>query len=218
MMPSTNRLRSKPSAMALLASPPTQATALSIQPIGASAQANTAWNIRNNTAARITRPATGCMTTASMRSSQRVSTAGSRTVCSRISRTWRWVSVISSSVGGRHCVGAPARVRGIASSASSSGSAPPRCTPTVATTGTPSRLDSFATSISMPRRVARSLMLSASSIGIPRRRTSSTRRRFSLRLVASVTHTSTSGTCSPASWPKTTSRVTASSALPAFSE
>ena len=76
-----------------------------------------------------------------------------------------------------------------ASSWLSSSLAPPRLTATVLTTGIPSSCCNAATSMVIPRLMARSVMFSASIIGSPRRLTSSTRRRLSLRLVAvSYTH------------------------------
>ena len=55
----------------------------SIQSIGAAAQLNTAWNIRNRRASRISGPAAGCSKT---RSSRRVNRSGaaSRTTASRV--------------------------------------------------------------------------------------------------------------------------------------
>jgi hypothetical protein len=54
-----------------------------------------------------------------------------------------------------------------------------------------------ATSMSMPRFFAASAMFSATSMGLPSARTSSTKRRCRRRLVASTTQTSRSGAASP---------------------
>ena len=56
---------------------------------------------------------------------------------------------------------------------------------------------SLARSTSMPRRLAASIMLTASTIGRPSARTSSAKRRCRRRLVASTTQTMTSGAGSP---------------------
>ncbi len=56
---------------------------------------------------------------------------------------------------------------------------------------------SLAASTAMPRRRAASIMFSASTIGRPRRRTSSTKRRCRRRLVASATQIMRSGAASP---------------------
>ena len=77
MMPSTRRLRSGPSGSAPRTTSPSEATADSIQPIGVSAQLNTAWNTKNSSTASAIMPSTGC---SSMRSACAASArrAGSR--------------------------------------------------------------------------------------------------------------------------------------------
>ena len=73
------------------------------------------------------------------------------------------------------------------------------------------RLDSAALSRRKPRARARSDMFRATTMGRPSRFSSSTRRRFRRRFVASTTQTIRSGGCSEAWRPRTMSRVMASS-------
>jgi len=97
------------------------------------------------------------------------------------------------------------------SSSARSASVPPRRTATELTTGRPISDASFAKSISMPRFLAMSIMLSASTTGRPTCFSSSARRSARRRLDASPTQTIRSGAVSPASLPSTASRVISSS-------
>jgi hypothetical protein len=90
---------------------------------------------------------------------------------------------------------------------------PSALTPTVATTGTPNSAASRSASMAMPLRRAISVILSATTIGIPSRFKLNTNRRFCLRLVASVTQTTKSGVGSPTRRPSSTSAVTCSSGV-----
>ena len=136
----------------------------------------------------------------------------------------RKMSADNKQIGRFKLDGIPPAARGVRpisgrrkrSSAATSAPAPSPRTPTVGSTGTPSSAASRSASTRMPRRLAMSVMFSASSIGRPRRLASSTRRRFSRSLVASTTHTSRSGTGSPARRPVTMSRVISSSRLSAL--
>ncbi|KAG1310953.1 hypothetical protein G6F62_014522 [Rhizopus arrhizus] len=85
----------------------------------------------------------------------------------------------------------------IASRRSTSALAPCLRTATVSTTGTPSSRSPAATPTWMPRRGAASTMCSATTLGLPSSRSSSAKRRCRRRLVASITHSSTSGAASP---------------------
>ncbi len=67
--------------------------------------------------------------------------------------------------------------------------------------------------MTMPLRRAMSVMLSATTIGSPKRFRLNTNRKFWRRLVASVTHTTKSGALSPARRPSSTSAVTCSSGV-----
>ncbi len=215
--PSASRLRSAPSGMCSLTRAETAETPPSMPSISGCAQLNTAWNIRNSVAASSSMPHSGCSTTASMRSSRRVSTTGSLTQSAMMRATcWCRASTCSRASPGRagacSCGAARARASGPSSHCSSS-RAPSWRTPTVDSTGMPRARDSASRSISMPWRLAMSLMLSTSSMGRPRRWASSTRRRFRRRWVASVTQTSSSGGASRAWRPETMSRVMRSSSL-----
>ena len=105
----------------------------------------------------------------------------------------------------------PAAGCGVRSSNATSSRSPPGRMATVSTTGRPMARASAALSSRKPRARARSDMFSATTMGRPRRFSSSTRRRFRRRLVASTTHTIRSGGCSEAWRPRTISRVMASS-------
>ena len=149
-----------------------RATPASMRSIGSAAQLNTAWKTRNSSAPRITRPSTGCMTIASILSAhavpQRLDVTG---------RAWRIrapracvasISVVVRRLPAPRAV-VPADSRaGKFSRCATSAASPSALTATVGTTGTPSSAASRATSSSKPRRAARSLMLSATTIGRPR--------------------------------------------------
>ena len=92
-------------------------------------------------------------------------------------------------------------------------SAPFLRTATVSITFTPNLSDKLATSIFIPRALAASDILSATTIGIPRDLTSRANLRCSLRFVASTTQTIKSGSFSPATFPRHTSLVMSSSKL-----
>ena len=90
----------------------------------------------------------------------------------------------------------------------------PSClTATVSTTGQPSSRDSPATSMARPCARATSAIFSATISGLPRRLSSSTRRRFMRKLVASTTATMASGAASPSLRPSITSSITCSSGV-----
>ena len=120
--------------------------------------------------------------------------------------TWREVAQTTGSVTGQFLSG----MRQIA--------VPPRRTAIDVTTGTPSSADNRSRSISMPRRRAISIMLSASITGRPTCLSSRARRSASRRFEASPTQTIRSGLASLASRPSTTSRVISSSGERARSE
>ena len=67
--------------------------------------------------------------------------------------------------------------------------------------------------MTMPLRRAMSVMLSATTMGNPKRFKLNTSRKFCLRLVASVTQTTKSGALSPLRRPSSTSAVTCSSGV-----
>ena len=215
-MPSTSRLRSTPSGRWACSHWPSASTVPVMASMGAAAQLNTAWNIKNRVQASSSVPHSGCSTTRSMASSTCARPSGSRTARRRMRRASCCVrSTCSMPCGtqGRACAGADGRQ---SSSHCSSSAAPPLRMPTVSTTGMPSSRSSSARSMAMPARRAASLMFKAITMGRPMARVSSTMRRPNCRLVASTTHTSRPGAASPARWPVMTSRVTASSALRAL--
>ena len=192
--PSTSRLCSGPSATRLATCWPVHSVAPSINPIGHLAQLNTAWNMSSMVSASMTSPNTGCSASRSNRSDQSHWRWGSRTARSRISRIVCLFARISSIAGG--CQGRllVAPDKGEAwSSSSSSCCAPPFLTPTVLTTGMPRAVDKACVSMVMPCARAMSLMLSASTMGTPRRCACSTSCKFKANRVASTTHTSNSG-------------------------
>ena len=220
--PSCTKLRTRPSAPSCGSSPPTAAPNAwkppSIRSIGACAQANTAWNIRNSTVSRIASPATGCSSTASSRRVSASRRSGACTAAARMrsasfcSRRMPVASGADQEASGTSGI-SPRR-----SIAASSAAVPPRRTATAVTTGRPSSAASRSVSISRPRCRAISNMLSTSRIGRPVSLSSSTSRRPSRRLVASATQTIRSGAATPAWLPSTTSRVTCSSGLRARRE
>ena len=215
-MPSTSRLRNRPSGNCDCNHPPTAPTPDSMASMGTAAQLNTAWNIKNMVAASTSMPHSGCSTTRSMASSRRSRPSGSHTARRRMRRTS--CCVCSTCAGPCGCqADAWAPPAGCQpSSHCTSALAPSLRMPTVSTTGMPSSRSSNARSMAMPWRRAASLMFIATTMGRPMARASSTMRRPSCSLVASTTQTSRSGAASPARWPVTTSRVTASSALRAL--
>ena len=216
--PSTSRLRSGPSAMWSRTKAAVASTPALMASMGHCAQLNTAWNIKNSSAARITLPHSGCSSARSMASSRASGCAGDCTASCTMRCTSHWVSMTSSMPGGSAVTRGVRPISGglKASSAVTNAAAPPPRTPTVGNTGTPNAALSLATSTRMPRRSAMSVMFSATITGRPRRCASSTRRRFRRSLVASTTHTSKSGNGSPARRPVTMSRVISSSRLKAF--
>ena len=216
--PSTSRLRNGPSAMCVRTSVAAPSTTDLIASIGHCAQLNTAWNISSSSAASSSMPHSGCSSTRSMASSRASGCGGACTQAATRRCTSRCVSITSSMPGGAPAARGvrPISGRRKRSSAATSAPAPSPRTPTVGSTGTPSSAASRSASTRIPRRPAMSVMFSASSIGRPRRLASSTRRRFSRSLVASTTHTSRSGTGSPARRPVTMSRVISSSRLSAL--
>ena len=213
MTPSTSRLLSAPSGSRPVTSAPSHETPESIRPIGSVAQLNTAWNTKKSSTARITGPASGCMTSASRRRGR----GPGRARCSRRPRGCGVLRAGSAGCGrssGRATRAAARRPDGSPPRGPRPArSCPPPATATVSTTGTPSSRSSLSRSRRKPRSRARSLMLSATIIGTPRSRNSSTSRRLRRRLVASTTQTTNSGAASPASRPSRKSRVIASSSV-----
>ena len=206
--PSLSSERNQPSGRAAASSACSAATPASIQPIGASAQLNTAWNMKNSTAASSRGPASGCSTTASMRCDQAL--ALPVLVCTATESVRACFCRARTSLG-RSCgrAGGVSPMR--AASAAPSASRPRRRTATVSTTGRSSSAPRRAESMPMPSRAARSIMFSATTSGRPSAFSSSTKRRWLRRLVASTTATIASSGRSPAMRPKMASRVTASS-------
>jgi len=208
--PSTRAERTKPAGTAADTPSCSQAIPASIQPIGASAQLKTAWNIRNSSAARMTGPRSGLSTTrSSARVSRRPSPSASVTARA-MARASAPKARVSAAGGGRMLCGgsAPATVSDRTASRSSR---PRRRTATVGTTGTPSRAASAGASSSSPSRAAMSMRFRATTVGRWSRSASSTKRRCWARLVASTTMTSAVGGRSPAWRPIRASRVTCSS-------
>ena len=72
MKPSTSRLRSGPSGIAPVSQSPSPPTAALMRSMGKAAQLNTAWKIRNSTAASSTGPSSGCRTISSSRAIARL--------------------------------------------------------------------------------------------------------------------------------------------------
>ena len=190
-----------------------------IASIGTLAQENTAWNIRNSTTASSARPHTGCITTASMRCWKRSHRAprparrgrgcGALRAAGRPTERRRRASSVDAGRGRRRAARRPSwrleqreqRRRGRRLDGD-------RLDHRAAELG-----GSRATSIAMPCARATSAMLSATIIGRPSRFSSSTRRRFMRRLVASTTATIASGAASPARRPSITSSVICSSGV-----
>ena len=212
-MPSTSKLRSRPSAICAWIHWPTPSTPPLIRSIGVLAQLNTAWNTKNISIASRIGPITGCNTIWSIFSVRLPVSPTSLVQTDRMRRTSRWVSCTGTKSIAASERATAGSVCGSASSALTSAVSPPLRTATVSTTGMPSSCASLSVSITMLRRLATSTMFSASTIGRPSRLISSTSRRFSRKLVASTTHTMLSGAASPARSPATTSRVIASSGV-----
>ena len=212
--PSTSRLRSGPSPMCAVVQSPSEAMPALIRSIGTLAQENTAWNIRKSTTARSARPQTGCITTASMRCWKRCSVIAPGAAMAMMRRT----SFCSSADEGASSDATRASARGSvsprwAASSASRPAWPSLFTATVSTTGQPSSAESLPTSICRPSLRATSAMFRATRSGRSRRFSSSTRRRFMRRLVASTTATMASGAASPCRRPSITSRVICSSGV-----
>ena len=207
--PCTSRLLSQGQApvcgSAACTQPPSAVVAALMASIGATAQLNTAWKTRNSTSASSSGPASGCSTTASMRSLGVCGTRASRPRRCRMACT-------RSASGVSWCPGGAAAGQCARSAINSrSAASPPERTPTVATTGVPSSAASAAASTGRPARSARSAMFSATTTGRPWRCTASTSLRLRRRLVASTTQTTRSGRFSPTARPASTSQVTRSS-------
>ena len=137
--------------------------------ISGCAQVKTAWNITNRMASRITRPATGCSSTASSRVVSVSGLVGMWTASSMMRSASRWAARNSLRLGGFQRLGlcGGGSCCGQVVEPRSSSSMPPRRTAAAVMTGTPSSADSRAVSISSPRRRAMSIMLSTSSSGRP---------------------------------------------------
>ena len=179
------------------------------------AQANTAWNITNRKAKRISGPIHGF-------SNSRSSPLA--TVCRALRERIAARAIVlaasrrSGSVRCQLGLGASSAWVSAAAIAAVSSSSPRRRTATVEITGTPSASSSaFASSVS-PSRSARSIMLRATTVGRPSSSTSCANTRCCSRLAASSTRISTSGRTSPSSRPCTAFSVTTSSGLAASRE
>ena len=218
--PFCTKLCNSPSGSTVRDHAPSASKPAVISSIAGWAQANTAWNITNNSSSSAIMPHTGCSSTASTRVVQVSGLAGSLTAA-RITRSAsRCAARRSAMAGVVHSLAAMAAA-GVATMPSirrSSSSMPPRRTAVEVTTGTPSSSDSLSRSISMPRRRAMSIMLSTSSIGRRTRLSSITSRSATRRLVASATQSRKSGGASLASLPRMTSRAISSSGLRPRSE
>ena len=176
MRPSTRNERKKPSGNRSVTTPCNAAKPSSIQPMGASDQENTAWNMRNIRSARMIGPATGWSTTESITWVIRRAEVSETVAALEIARARRWTA--SSSVGMAAMSGARCSAPPTASaSASFSASSPRRRTATVGMTGTPSSRDSASASRTSPSRSAMSTMLSATTAGMPSDRSWSAKRR-----------------------------------------
>ncbi len=193
--PSAIRLCSRPSGRTV-ATPGAQGreAGLDRRPSAASAQVNTAWNITNSRANRISRPPTGCSSTASTLPVDGVGALGRADVGLE--------DPLGLAVGGADLGGvglAPGRCRRAvaqiarASALATRSSRPRLRVATVVTIGAPISADSRSRSMRRPWRWAMSYMLSASTNGRPTCFSSRTRRSTRRRLVASATQISTSG-------------------------
>ena len=168
--PSVSRLRTQLSGNTLPTHPLSAETPASIASIGAVAQANTAWKMKNRTSARMTGPAILCSTTLSIPRVSRFITGSARIASRAMSRASRCSCLRSTSgAGAEDFIQASDAIT--SSSRFSSASRPLERVARVVTTGTPSRRSRAATSIRTPSRSARSYMFSASSIGRPSART-----------------------------------------------
>ena len=219
MTPFCTKLCSRPSGNRVWTHWPSAAKPSDSNSISGCAQLNTAWNITNRIASRISRPATGCSTTASIRLVTLSGFAGGVTASLMIRSACRCSARSSCVESGCHVLEAtpPDEVAANASRCCSRSAVPPLRTETAVVTGMPSSAARRSRSIVMPRWRARSNMLSTSSIGRPTRLSSNTRRMLRRRLVASATQTMQSGAASSRT-PSTTSRVISSSGLRPLSE
>ena len=209
------KLCNRPAGNASCAILPSASKPAEMRSITGVAPVNTAWNRTNSSASRMSRPATGCSSTASTRPVSVSGRAGWLTATPIIRSASRWAARRSAAVSGVQVLAerGPEAPAAMASMRCSRSSVPPRRTATEVTTGAPSSFDSLTRSMSMPRRRAISIILSTSISGRPTRLSSITRRSATRKLVASATHSSRSGTASLASLPSTMSRVISSSGL-----
>ena len=210
--PSVRKSRISPAGTTSVTTPDTAPTAPSSASAKGVAQANTAWKITNSRPNRMTGPIQGLSRTRSTPFSTvwrvEVDRIAPRAMCLAASRR-------SGSVRCHcRCASSSAWVSASAIAAASSFS-PLRRTATVGITGTPSAADSASGSSTRPSRSARSIMLSATTVGRPSSSTSCAKTRCCSRFAASSTSTMTSGVASPANSPWTTLRVTSSSGLAA---
>ena len=171
--PSASRDRTQLSGSAPVTTCCAQAIAASIHPIGASAQEKTAWNIRNRMAANNIGPTTGLRTIESMDWLQRRAVPTPVVTASAMARASRCRMRISAGGIGE---GTDASANSGCNAAASE-SRPRRRTATVGMTGKPSRAERAGTSMVSPSRSARSIILSATTIGRPSRFSSRMKRR-----------------------------------------
>ena len=164
--------------------------------------------MKNSSPASSSGPKTGCSVMPSRRCDQRRCVPCASITALAIVRASRCKRVTSLSGEAAMAGVSP---RSTPASPAPSSASPRRRTATVAMTGRPRMLASRSVSMLVPSRSARSTMLSATSIGRPSRRSSSTKRRWFRKLVASMTATMASRRFSPLRWPSTASRVTCSS-------
>ena len=217
--PSTIRLCSSPSGRTVAIQPPICPNRASIPSIAGAAQVKTAWNMTKSTPSRMARPATGCSRTLSILPVRVSGRSGGRTQAFMMRSASRWAARISAGLGAAQWLWAPGAALSASAWTAATSSLMPRLrVATVVTTGTPSDADSCSRSILSPWRWAMSYIFSAMTIGRPTCFSSRARRRTRRRLVASATQTTTSGGVSPASCPRTASRVTSSSRLRARRE
>ena len=179
MTPSCRKLCSSPSGSVSCTSVPSASNPADISSISGFAQVKTAWNITNSRPNRMTRPNTGCSSTASSRVVSVSGFAGMRTATLMTRSASRWAARSSPMVGARQPVSLVAFSSSAANASrrSISSSMPPRRTAAAVMIGTPSSADMRSRSISTPRRVAMSIMLSTSSSGRPTRLSSITSRK-----------------------------------------
>src|SRR5271166_603173 len=173
MTPSRTKLNSQPCGSKMPAHAPRPSKPLLIRSIGAWAQANTAWNIKNRIAIRMTRPSTGWSTMLSMRRVMLSGRPGILTAASSMRSASRCAARNSAALGSDQVPSVATSPWGnprslITSSIRARRSrVPPRRTATEDTTGIPSSMDSRSRSMSNPRWRAMSNMLSARIIGRP---------------------------------------------------